>query len=115
MYEPDESKLRKYRSGSQGFDVHAWLNDLSPSEEEELLSEVLSVSSRTELSPYAVQFYGHFCEQSEDQKLHSIEQDFVAAQLEERPEEEISRIEDAYFKRARELMKLQGKPRVADT
>ena len=110
MYNPDEKKLTKYmrQNGKmKSFDVHAWLRDLSPSEKEELLSEVLSVESRRELSPYAVQFYGHFCEHSENKKLHQIERDFVEAQLEERPPEEIAKIEDAYFEHARELMKLQ--------
>ncbi len=112
MYNPDKKKLNKYlrgNGGTKGFDVHAWLRDLSPLEREELLSEVLAVKSRTELSPYAVQFYGHFCEHSEDGELHEIERQFVAAQLEERPPEEIAKIEDMYFERARELMRLQCK------
>jgi hypothetical protein len=110
VYEPDPEKLKKYMRTSdeaEGFDVHAWLHDLSSSEKEELLSEVLTVKSRAELSPYAVQFYGHFCEQSEDASLHRIERDFVMAQLEEWPSDEIERIEDMYFECARELMRLQ--------
>ncbi len=118
MYKPDEKKLEKYLRNdgeSRGFDVHAWLHDLSASEREELLSEVLAVGSRAELSPYAVQFYGHFCEQSEDEKLHRIERDFVEAQLEEHSPEEITEIEDAYFERARELMKIQKENRTNNT
>jgi hypothetical protein len=111
MYKPDKKKLNKYlreNGEAKSFDVHAWLRDLSLSEREKLLSEVLAAESRTELSPYAVQFYGHFCEHSEDKKLHQIERDFVAAQLEERPPEEIAKLEDMYFERAQELMRLQG-------
>lgn len=118
MYNPDEKKLIKYlreNGEAKGFDVHAWLRELSPSEKEDLLSEVLAVKSRTELSPYAVQFYGHFCEHSEDKKLHQIEGEFVAAQLEEYPQEEITKIEDVYFERARELMRLQREHRANDT
>ena len=110
MYKPDKKKLAKYTRHDgevKGFDVHAWLHDLSPAEEEELLSEVLAVESRSELSPYAVQFYGHFCEQCEDKKLHQIEGKFVEAQLEEQPPEEIDKIEDAYFEHARDLMRRQ--------
>jgi hypothetical protein len=111
MYNPDEKKLNKYlrgNGGAKGFDVHAWLRDLSPSERKQLRAEVLEADSRTDLSPYATQFYGHFCEHSEDKKLHQIERNFVAAQLEEQPPGEIAKIEDVYFERARELMKLQG-------
>jgi len=118
MYNPDKGKLKKYmreNGETTSFDVHAWLHDLSPLEQEQLLSEVLSVKSRSELSPYAVQFYGHFCEQSEDGKLHEIERDFVAAQLEERLPEEIAKIEDLYFERARELMKTQKENRTNNT
>ena len=118
MYNPDEKKLAKYMSQdgeAKGFDVHAWLRDLSPSEKKELLSEVLTVKSRTALSPYAVQFYGHFSEHSEDKKLHQIERNFVEAQLEERPPEEIAEIEDVYFECARELMKLQKEHGANDT
>ncbi len=87
--------------------MHAWLRDLSSSEKEQLWDEVLAADSRTGLSPYAVQFYGHFCEHSEDEKLHQIEREFIAAQIEEHPPEEIARLEDMYFERARELMRLQ--------
>jgi len=112
MYEPDKEKLKKYlhQNGEiKSFDVHAWLHDLSYAEKKHLYNEVMAVESRRDLSPYAVQFYGHFCEQSQDPQLHQIEQKFVSAQLEEKHPEEIAKIEDIYFEYARELMKTQYK------
>jgi hypothetical protein len=110
MYEPDSEKLKKYLRGSpeaRHFDWHAWLHDLTPSEKEELRSEVLGAGSRAGLSDYGRQFYLHFCNNTEDEKLRSIEHAFVSAQIEGRPQEEVAKLEDMYFERARELLRLQ--------
>ena len=92
MYNPDNEKLKKYMRGEEGaayLDWHAWLKDLSSSEIEELKNEVLSAESRAELSQYATQYYLHFCIDSNDDKARSIESDFVHAQIDDNPKEEI--------------------------
>jgi hypothetical protein len=110
MYKPDREKLDAYLRGSgdaRHFDWHAWLRDLSPSEKTQLTVEVLSASSRSDLSDYARQFYLHFCTDTEDGRLRSIEREFVIAQIEERGPAAVAELEDVYFERARELMKSQ--------
>ena len=108
MYKPDKEKLKTYVHGdgdSKHFDWHAWLKDLSSEEISQLTKEVLSTASRRDLSDYARQFYLHFCTDTEDSRLRSIEREFVIAQIEERKPEAVSELEDMYFDRARELLK----------
>ena len=108
MYKPDTNKLKKYLRGSaQHMDWHAWLRDLSETDRNQLIADVLSAKSRHELSDYARQYYLHFCTDTEDGELRSIEHDFVTAQLEDRPIEEVAQFEDKYFERGRELLRLQ--------
>ena len=110
MYDPDSEKIKQYLRGDGGsglMDWHAWLRDLSGTDREQLRTEVLSTESRSGLSVYAKQFYLHFCTDSEDSDLRSIEHDFVTAQLENRPAEEVAQLEDRYFERAKELLRLQ--------
>jgi hypothetical protein len=114
MYEQDNQKLKKYLRGSGDaklMDWHAWLRDLSAADREELELEVLAATSRAELSDYARQYYLHFCTDTEDGRLRSIEHAFVTAQLENRAPEEVAKLEDMYFEHAKELLKLreQGK------
>jgi hypothetical protein len=110
MYKPDNERIKKYILSSgeaEHFDWHAWLRDLSSAEREELRSEVLAAGSRSELSDYARQYYLHFCTDTEDEGLRAIEHDFVMAQMEDKPAQEIAETEDAYFQRAKELLRLQ--------
>ncbi len=110
MHNPGENKLRKYvqTSGeSEVLDRHAWLHGLTGSEKEQLSSEVLNAGSMGKLSDYARQFYIHFCTSTDNAELREIERGFVMSQIEERPEEEITRFEDMYFKRAKKLMQLK--------
>ncbi len=112
MYKPDKEKLSTYVRGggdSKHFDWHAWLRDLSPSERLQLRTEVLSAASRRDLSDYGRQFYLHFCTDTEDGRLRSIEREFVISQIEERKPETVAELEDMYFDRARELLKEQEK------
>jgi hypothetical protein len=108
MYKPDKERLTAYVRGegdSKHFDWHAWLKDLDPEERSLLTREVLSARSRRDLSDYARQFYLHFCTNTEDGRLRSIEREFVIAQIEEHKPEAIAELEDVYFNRARELIK----------
>lgn len=110
MYSPDKDELEKYYRGTgeaKHFDWHAWLRDLSPSQEAQLRHEVLAAGLRTDLSDYARQYYLHFCTDTEDGRLRSIEHGFVTAQLENRSPEEVAKFEDMYFDRARELLRIQ--------
>ena len=110
MYKPDKEKLGTYLRGNGGsnlFDWHAWLKDLSFEEKSQLIEEILAAASRSNLSDYARQFYLHFCTNTEDSRLRSIERAFVIAQIEERKPEAVSELEDMYFKRARELLKIR--------
>jgi len=110
MYEPDSEKIKRYLRGSgdaRHIDWHAWLHDLSETDRKQLIADVLSAESRHGLGDYARQYYLHFCTDTEDDELRGIEHDFVAAQLEERPSEEVAQFEDKYFERARELLRLQ--------
>lgn len=110
MYEPDSEKIKCYLRGSgdaRHIDWHAWLRDLSETERNQLTAEVHSAESRHELGDYARQYYLHFCTDTEDGELRGIEHDFVTAQLEDRPAEEIAQFEDKYFERARALLRLQ--------
>ena len=112
MYSPNSEKLKKYLGGSgdaQHMDWHAWVHDLSPSEEAQLASEVLAAGSRADLSEYAKQYYLDACNRAEDEKLRSIEHGFVIAQIEDRPPEEVAKIEDMYFERARDLLREREK------
>ena len=112
MYSPGKDELKKYYRGTgdaKHFDWHAWLRGLSPSQQSQLRDEVLAADSRAGLSDYARQYYLHFCNDTEDGRLRSIEHGFVTAQLENRSPDEIAKFEDMYFERARELLKIQGK------
>ena len=114
MYKPDKEKLRKYvltSGGAEHFDWHAWLRDLSSAERGQLRGEVLAADSRSELSDYAKQYYLHFCTDTEDEPLRAIEHDYVMAQMEDKSAEAISETEDAYFKRAKELLRLHENDR----
>jgi hypothetical protein len=110
MYKPDKEKLMKYLRGNgdaKHMDWHAWLRDLSDSEEEQLTAEILAAESRTELTDYARQYYLHFCTDTEDCELRSTEHAFVTAQLENSTPEEVAKFEDKYFERAKELLRMR--------
>jgi len=110
MYKPDIEKIKKYAysdDGTGNIDWHAWLRELLPSEVKELEKEILDAISREELSQYARQYYLHLCIDSNDARARDIERDFVHAQLDNKPQEEISEIEDRYFQYAKELLRMQ--------
>lgn len=94
------------RAQEGGFDWHAWLRTLSPGEKRELTDEVLAARSRTELGEFARRYYLHFCTDTEDDKLRGLEREFVLAQMDGCSEEDVGKIEDEYFRRAKELLKL---------
>ncbi|MFH1421763.1 MAG: hypothetical protein ABIH42_03495 [Planctomycetota bacterium] len=104
---PNEAKKQflKKTSHDSYFDWHLWADSLTEEEKTILEAEVLSIELLSHLSGYARQYYRFVSNHTEDQRLRELEKEFIEAQIDNRPQEEVDEIEQKHFSYTKSIIK----------